>query len=229
MQAERQEMIMVAAQTESTIETYEGQFGNFVITPDDRREVVIYRIGLGVAAVSFAIGVTILLTSGITAQLLWLISGLYLTMWLGLGVSLWFIHIYLRPLHKALQAFWLVGGLASLGITLMVPGPLALTVYQQPLSILGVGFTFAALTGIFFKEAFCFNRLETKVLTLLVPAMLLTHMVGAMPVTLGRQLLGLWAVLFAVFALRKLVQPIPPDIGDKSVFEYLKQQRQANA
>ena len=54
-------------------------------------------------------------------------------------------------------------------------------------------------------------------------------MLGAMPVQLGQQLLVVWAVLFTVFALRKMVQPIPPDIGDKSVFEYLKQQRQANA
>ena len=220
---------MVTIQTESTLETYDGQFGTFVITPDDRREVVIYRIGLAVAAFSFALGAGLLMLGSAIPGMLWAISGLYLLMWLGLGVSLWFIHIYLRPLDQALQIFWLVGGLASLGLAIAFPTPLALTVYQQPLSVLGIGFTFAALTGIFFKEAFCFNRLETKVLTLLVPATLLTHMVGAMPVTLGQNLLMVWAVLFTVFALRKLVQPIPPDIGDKSVFEYLKQQRQASA
>ena len=220
---------MVTIQTESSLETYDGQFGTFVITPDDRREVVIYRIGLAVAAFSFALGASLLLLGSATSGMLWAISGLYLLMWLGLGVSLWFIHIYLRPLLLALQLFWLVGGLASLGLAISFPTPLALTVYQQPLSVLGIGFTFAALTGIFFKEAFCFNRLETKVLTLLVPAMLLTHMVGAMPIGLGQNLLMVWAVLFTVFALRKLVQPIPPDIGDKSVFEYLKQQRQASA
>ncbi|MBT9315515.1 DUF2301 domain-containing membrane protein [Leptothoe spongobia TAU-MAC 1115] len=215
--------------TEVSSETYEGQFGPFVITPNDRREVVIYRIGLGVAAFSFALAVTLLLLGGVTAGLLWLASGLYFLMWVGLGVSLWFIHIYLRPLHQALQVFWLVGGLASIGLAISFPAPLVLTAYQQPLSMLGIGFTFAALTGIFFKEAFCFNRLETKILTLLVPAMLLTHLVGALPVMLGRDLLIVWAVLFSVFAFRKLVQPIPPDIGDKSVFEYLKQQRQVNA
>jgi uncharacterized integral membrane protein len=32
-----------------------------------------------------------------------------------------------------------------------------------------------------------------------------------------------------VFALRKVMQPIPPDIGDKSVFAYLKQQRTAHS
>jgi uncharacterized integral membrane protein len=35
-------------------------------------------------------------------------------------------------------------------------------------------------------------------------------------------LLAVWAALFIIFAVRKFVQPMPQDIGDKSVFEYLK-------
>lgn len=216
---------MVTA-SDTSLESYEGQFGTFVITPDDRREVIIYRSGLAIAALSFALGVLLLNLGNGSSYLLWAISVCYLTLWVGLGISLWFIHIYLRSLHQALQVFWLIGGLGSLGITLMIPGPLALTVYEQPLAILGVGFTFAALTGIFFKEAFCFNRLETKLLVPLVPTLLLTHMVGAMPAQVGQGILIAWAILFIVFAIRKLIQPIPPDIGDKSVFDYLKQQRQ---
>ncbi len=220
---------MVAVPSETSLETYEGQFGPFVITPDDRREVVIYRGGLTLASLSFALGVVMLTLGNGSPGLMWAISACYLAMWLGLGVSLWFIHIYLRPLHQALQGFWLVGGLASLGIAIAIPKPLALTVYEQPFSILGIGFTFAALTGIFFKEAFCFNRLETKLLVPIVPTLLLTHMVGAVPGSIARGLLIVWAILFIVFALRKVLQPIPDDIGDKSVFDYLKQQRQANA
>ncbi|MBX2866159.1 MAG: DUF2301 domain-containing membrane protein [Leptolyngbyaceae cyanobacterium MAG.088] len=222
-----QEEIVVAVSSETSLETYEGQFGNFVITPDDRREVVIYRSGLAAAAFSFALGVVLFTLGNASNGLLWAISGCYIAMWLGLGISLWFIHIYLRPLHQALQVFWLIGGIASLGIAITFPGPLSLTVYEQPLSILGIGFTFAALTGIFFKEAFCFNRLETKLLVPLVPTLLLTHMVGALPGHIAQGLLVAWALLFVVFALRKVIQPIPPDIGDKSVFDYLKQQRHA--
>jgi uncharacterized integral membrane protein len=37
-------------------------------------------------------------------------------------------------------------------------------------------------------------------------------------------LLAIWAALFIIFAVRKFFQPIPQDIGDKSVFEYLKHQ-----
>jgi uncharacterized integral membrane protein len=103
--------------------------------------------------------------------------------------------------------------------------PLAQLVYFYPLSLLGIGFSFAALTGIFFKEAFCFNRLETKLLTPLVPLLLLGHLFSILPVSLEKILLALWAGLFLIFVARKVVQPIPPDIGDKSVFTYLEQQR----
>ncbi|HBE29760.1 MAG TPA: hypothetical protein DD990_00025, partial [Cyanobacteria bacterium UBA11368] len=68
--------------------------------------------------------------------------------------------------------------------------------------------------GIYFKEAFCFDRFETKLLTPLVPILLLGHLFGVLPLNGEQFLLGLWAILFIVFALRKSIQAIPPDIGD---------------
>ena len=209
-------------------ETYEGQFGTFTITSDDRRSVVIYRAGLMVAALCFAIGVGLVLSQPEPALLPWL-TLLYTGFCLALGVSLLMIHIYMAALHRALQAFWVIGSLSAFTIGHFYPEPFALTVYNQPLSILGIGFTFAALTGIFFKEAVCFNRFETKLLTPTVPLLLLGHMVGLLPLALEQGLLVLWAALFLVFAVRKALQPLPPDIGDKSVFAYLKQQRLTKA
>lgn len=206
-------------------EIYQGQFGEFTITPGDRREVVIYRGGLLVAALSFAIATGLVLWQGDSAFTLRFITPLYFCFWSGLGVSLLMIHIYLSLLHRALQIFWAIGGTASLILTFQSSKPLALQVYQTPITILGVGFTFAALTGIFFKEAFCFDRLETKFLTLLVPLLLVGHLVGWLTPLWEQTLLGSWAVLFVIFAIRKVIQPIPPDIGDKSVFEYLRQAR----
>ena len=208
---------------------YQGQFGPFTIEQSDRREVVIYRAGLCTAAVSFAIATALVIWQADAPLTLSLLTPLYALFWTGLGVSLFYIHIYVKVLHRLLQGFWLVGGLASAAIALMSSQPLALRVYEQPLLIFGVGFTFAAVTGIFFKEAFCFNRLETKGLTPLVPLLLLGHMSGLMTPGTERVLLMIWAALFGVFALRKAIQEIPPDIGDKSVFEYLKQQKEAAA
>ncbi|MBD2021194.1 DUF2301 domain-containing membrane protein [Leptolyngbya sp. FACHB-36] len=203
---------------------YHGQFGDFTITPHDRREVLIYRGGLIVAALSFAIGTGLALWQGSNPLIQQALTPLYTLVCLGLGVSLLTIHIYLKPLHRALQVFWAMGAIASGVIAHGSPEPFALTVYQQPLTILGVGFLFAALTGIFFKEAFCFDRLETKLLSPLIPVLLLGHLLGWLSLPVEQVLLAVWAALFLVFAVRKAIQPIPPDIGDKSVFEYLKQQ-----
>ncbi|MBE9136668.1 DUF2301 domain-containing membrane protein [Nodosilinea sp. LEGE 07088] len=212
------------ATPEATV-VYSGQFGDYTITAGDRRGVVLYRAGLMVAALAFGVGSAIALFFNQTPALVQAISLLYTVFWLGLGLSLATIHIYLVPLHRLLQGVWLVGGLASLVLSHRIDGPLAQTVVEQPQVIWGLGFTFVALTGIFFKEAFCFDRLETKLLTPLVPLLLMGHLLGWLPLEAERGLLAAWAGLFLVFALRKVVQPIVPDIGDKSVFAYLKQPR----
>jgi uncharacterized integral membrane protein len=209
---------------------YQGQFGEFTITEGDRQGVKIYRAGLTLAALSFALAVAMVLgMSSLSTTTLHGLTVLYILFSLGLGISLWTIHIYMRSLHQALQIFWAIGTVSAGVLAIAHPEPLALTVYNHPASLWGMGFTFAALAGIFFKEAFCFDRLETKLLTPLVPLVLLGHLFGVLPAAWGQALLGLWAVLFLVFVARKCVQPIPPDIGDKSVFDYLHQQHTYNA
>ncbi|MBE9214171.1 DUF2301 domain-containing membrane protein [Plectonema cf. radiosum LEGE 06105] len=204
-------------------EIYQGQFGEFTITKDDRFGVIIYRGGLAIAALCFAIGTAlVLLNDNPNFQLL---TFLYAGFSIALGVSLVTIHIYMVELHRILQLFWAIGSISAIIFAFSNSQTLAQTIYNYPLTILGIGFTFAALTGIFFKEAFCFNRLETKVLTPVVPLLLLGHMTNILPIEVEKGLLAVWAVFFLVFAIRKVVQAIPPDIGDKSVFEYLKGQR----
>jgi uncharacterized integral membrane protein len=206
---------------------YQGQFGEFTITQSDRKGVIVYRAGLMVAALSFAIGSTLVLLN--YPNYLFAVTWLFACFCVGLGVSLFTIHIYLAVLHRALQIFWAIGTLAAIAIALSSSEPLAVAVYNHPIALFGVGFIFAALTGIYFKEAFCFNRFETKFLTPLVPILLLGHLIGDLPIQGEQVLLGIWAILFVVFAIRKAVQQIPPDIGDKSVFAYLKEQRTAKA
>ncbi len=215
-------------QTVSEPVVYQGQFGDFTITAGDRTGVVIYRTGLMVAALSFAIGSALVLLNN-NSEILPALTPLFACFCLALGVSLFTIHIYLAVLHRILQVFWAIGSIAAVALAFSRSEPLALTVYNHPAALFGVGFIFVALTGIYFKEAFCFNRLETKVLTPLVPVLLLGHLLGILPLQWEWVMLASWAVLFVIFAIRKAVQPIPPDIGDKSVFGYLKEQRSARA
>ncbi|WP_375468878.1 DUF2301 domain-containing membrane protein [uncultured Nostoc sp.] len=216
----------MTTQTLSVPKVYQGQFGEFTITQSDRTGVIIYRAGLLVAALSFAIGSALVLLNN-NPTVFTALTPLYACFSLALGVSLFTIHIYMALLHRMLQIFWAIGSIASVILAISSSEPLALTIYNQPVTLFGVGFIFVALTGIYFKEAFCFNRLETKVLTLTVPLLLLGHLVGILPTQGENVLLGIWAALFLVFALRKTVQAIPADIGDKSVFTYLKEQRLA--
>lgn len=210
-------------------EVYQGQFGEFAITQSDRAGVIIYRSGLLVASLCFAAGTSLVLLLSNNPTVVQALTPLYACFCLALGVSLAAIHIYMAALHRLLQLFWIVGSVAAGVLALKSSEPLALTVYNHPATLFGIGFTFAALTGIYFKEAFCFNRLETKLLTPLVPFLLLGHLSGKLPLAAEQALLAIWAVLFAVFALRKVTQAIPPDIGDKSVFAYLKEQRSQGA
>ena len=206
-------------------EVYQGQFGEFTITESDRLGVIIYRAGLAIAALSFAVGSILVLWQGITPNVLTALTPLFGVFAVGLAISLLTIHIYLAPLHRLLQLFWLIGTVTAGVLAWRSSEPLAQFIYNNPLTLFGIGFIFAALTGIYFKEAFCFNRLETKFLTPLVPLLLLGHLAGFLTPQVEQSLLAAWAALFIVFALRKVVQPIPPDIGDKSVFAYLKQKR----
>jgi uncharacterized integral membrane protein len=209
-------------------EVYQGQFGTFTITDQDRQSVVIYRSALMVAAVSLGMGTVIALlqlSQPENSTNLDLITFLYITFSIGLGIALATIHIYMAALHRALQVFWAIGSVSAIGCSIYYHQPIGLIVYQYPITILGIGFTFAALTGIFFKEAFCFNRFETKILTFLVPILLLGHLTNLFPQNIEAVLLAAWAGLFIVFAIRKAIQAIPPDLGDKSVFEYLKNQK----
>ena len=207
---------------------YQGQFGEFTLTQRDRQEVIFYRGGLGLSALAFAVGTGLILWQGPTPDVLQTLTVLFALFSLGLGISLALIHIYLVVLHRLLQVFWAIGTVSSLIFAVSSSQPLALFIYEHPLSLLGVGFIFAALTGIYFKEAFCFNRLETKLLTPLVPLLLLGHLFSILPLSIERGLLAVWAIFFVVFAIRKAIQAIPPDIGDKSVFIYLKQQKTVN-
>ena len=201
-------------------QSYQGQFGEYTITKSDRTEVIVYRAGLVIAAGSFAMASNLFFAKGEAA--LPAITPLFILFSIGLGISLYFIHIYMKALHRVLQGFWLIGTVATIAIASQTNEPLAQYIYNHPLTLFGTGFTFAALTGIFFKEAFCFNRAETKILTPVVPLLLLGHIAGIIPVEMEQALLGIWSIGFSVFAIRKMTQEIDPDIGDKSVFAYLK-------
>ena len=96
-----------------------------------------------------------------------------------LGLALHWIHIYLRPLHRMLQLFWLLGCIGWIGLNLQVGVDASLTTLAaNPLWIFAIGPLFAAPCRRGFREFFCFRRPEAIGLTLLLPVSLLGRLVG---------------------------------------------------
>ena len=202
---------------------FEGMFGSFTITATDRREVLGYRLALtSVAVAQLALLVQWRLL-GPAALWPWL-----LLMAAGLGLALRWIHIYLRPLHQALKLLWLLGCLGA-GVLAWRAGPAGMlpAFADQPLWILAVGPYFAALTGVGFKEFFCFRRPEAIGLTLLLPVALLGRLSGLLDPAACLTLLAVASGLLLLLCLRKFPMPAAADVGDKSVFAHLAAQRQA--
>ena len=124
--------------------TFEGVYGPYSITAVDRQEVRSYRIALLITGLSLAAGVLQWGQTDSPWAWLWV-----LPMATALGLALRWIHIYLRPLHRALQLFWL-SGCIGWGALLLQAGPTEVlsTLQDQPLWILAIGPLFAALAGI---------------------------------------------------------------------------------
>jgi uncharacterized integral membrane protein len=204
---------------------HQGMFGEFTITQQDQREVLTYRLALS----AVALGELALLVQwyrwGPALAWPWL-----LLMAAGLGLALLRIHIYLRPLHLALKAFWLVGCLGGLLLAVRVgPNQMLPVLARQPLWILAVGPFFAALAGVGFKEFFFFQRPEAIGVTLLLPLALLGRLAGVLGPELTMALLALQAGLLLLLCLRKFPMPTAADVGDKSVFAHLERQRRGES
>jgi len=196
---------------------FEGVYGPYTITEQDRLEVRRYRLALLTSGLALLAGVMHCWVLGMAWAWLWM-----LPVGIGLGLALLWIHIYLRPLHRALQLFWLAGCLGWAGLVVIAGPTQALpTLAENPLWILAIGPLFAALAGIGFKEFFCFQRIEAIGLTLLLPLALLGRLLGLLSGGVCLALMALAAALMVVLALRKFGMDAAADVGDKSVFAYL--------
>lgn len=206
---------------------HQGHFGEFTINQKDRWRVIIYRAGVVIFSLSFIIGSLLFLWQGPTPFVLQISTPLLIVFSLGLAISVFAIRVYFISLHKLLKLFWLMGTVNIAILMWQSTTPLVLLAYYDSLALFAVCFSFATLTGLYLKEAFCYYRFETISLTILVPVLFIGHVHDVFSLSVERTLLIVWTVLFIILVVRKLFQPLEPDIGDKSVFTYLEQRHLA--
>jgi uncharacterized integral membrane protein len=197
--------------------TYQGVYGPYTVTPHHRREVLFYRL----AFLLLAIAQVALLIQWHQFGPAFCWPWLFL-MALGLGGALRWVHIYVRPLHRTLQSFWLLGcaGFALLAFQ-VGPAEILPALVVQPLWIWAVGPFFAALAGLGFKEFFCFQRPEAIGVTLVLPLLLIGWLAGLLSPTFATVLLAFESLLLLVLTIRKFPMAAEADLGDLSVFAFL--------
>jgi uncharacterized integral membrane protein len=185
--------------------------------------VALYRGGLTVAAVALLLCTAIGLISPPDAAFSWKIGDLLAFAGAaGLGVSLWFIHIYVTPLKRFVQVLWAVGVASALILAIKEDTSVVRQVITNPVTVWGVGPFFAAVTGVAFKEGLCYGKFEAAALFFVTPILLLGHLTGWVPPDGQKALLVVFTALFSIFAARKYTQKLEDDLGDKSVFEFQK-------
>ncbi len=198
-----------------------GLYGDFIVTSNDKKEVLFYRLSILFCGLFFSIGIAQWFSNGSNQIWIWLLG-----MSISMGLSLKWIHIYLRTLHKALTIFWLLGCMGFVilayhfGLTNIIYG-----LRENPKSILLIGPLFASLTGIGFKEFFCFRRIEAIGITLFIPIALIGYLTELANERFTFVMLVVSSLLLLLMGIRKFNLPAEADVGDKSVFDFLESQR----
>ena len=199
--------------------TFDGAYGRWEVERSDVAEVALYRAGIATSALGSALAAWGL-SFDTTPQ--WE-DGAAVVAIAGFGVSLRFIHIYIKEVKAALTFLWALGFAGFIALALRddcasVPQFVA----EHRWGVWLVGPFFASLTGVSFKEGMCYSSTQAFVLMGLTPALLLGHLTGALDGgPLEAAAVASWVAAFAWFSAGKFVQPVAEDIGDKSVFEFL--------
>ena len=136
----------------------------------------------------------------------------------------------MRPLHQALILLWAIGciGLGIVayhfGSTNFIDG-----IKESPKWVFLIGPIFASLTGIGFKEFFCFRRIEALGITIFIPIVFIVHVTQLTNEKFTFALLIISSLLLLALGIRKFDLPAEADLGDKSVFDFLESQRKVNS
>ena len=198
-----------------------GVYGDFIVTSNDKKEVLFYRLSILFCGLFFSIGIAQWFTNGSHQIWIWLLG-----MSISLGLSLKWIHIYLRPLHQTLTIFWILGCIGFVilayhfGFSNIIHG-----IRENPKSILLIGPLFASLAGIGFKEFFCFRRIEAIGITIFIPIALIGYLTELANERFTFAMLVVSSLLLLFMGIRKFNLPAEADIGDKSVFDFLESKR----
>jgi uncharacterized integral membrane protein len=198
------------------------------LTREDKITVVLYRTGIFLSTVTVCISAALAVaglsspdvlnypavSSGLATDVL------LLTLYFSVGLSVFFIHLYVGKFHRVLKKIYLAAAACLVLLFILGKGNPASALFGGHsyyfLLLIPVSLCLGFVTA---KEAFCFQLLEGYVLAFLMPAYLFFYSVGALSRPAAAYGLALIAALLLLFMLRKTIMPLDFDIGDKSAYQ----------
>jgi uncharacterized integral membrane protein len=198
------------------------------LTKEDKITVVLYRTGIFLSTVLIGTSAFLAVRRSLTAEAgdyPFIISGLVanillLVLYFSVGLSVFFIHLYVGAYHRMLKKIYYVAFACLIALTLIGKGNPAIVLFRTPpyaaLLLIPLSLCLGFVAA---KEAFCFRLLEGYILALLMPAYVFFYSVGALDAARAAYGLAVIAALQILFLFRKVFQPIHFDIGDKSAYQ----------
>ncbi len=204
---------------------FEGIYGKYKVSSKDEIEVHLYRLSLLSCGIALNAGLIQWWILGADWAWVWLIL-----LAISVGLAIRWVHIYMKSIHQFLKLFWFIG---CIGLVIMIfyltPELMLSTIVNEPVWTIAIGPLFASLAGLGVKEFFCFRQLEAVGLAIMLPIALLGHLSELLSLNIVISLMIASSILLFLLALKKFSMETAPDIGDKSIFEFLKKTSATNS
>lgn len=206
-----------------------GDTTNFQpLTKEDKITVVLYRTGIFLSTVIISLSAFIVFKSlqpDDTQIFPFVLSGfslnmLLLTLYFSIGLSVFFIHLYVGKFYRALKKVYYMAIVCLAVLFFLGHGNPVMPLFKVPpysaLLLLPLSLCLGFVTA---KEAFCFKLMEGYILAILMPAYVFFYSVGALGGKSAAYGFIFIAAMLVFFMFRKIFMPLHYDIGDKSAYQ----------
>lgn len=191
------------------------------LTREDRITVLLYRTGIILAVAVLAATAYLLsgASSGAGMVALFRVSDiLAYALYLSIGLSVFFIHLYIGKFKTYLKNLYFLGLGCLVLLLYLGNGSPSAALATQPASALLLLPLSGCLGFVTAKEAFCFQLFEGYLLAMVMPAYLVLASSGVLSERGLSYGLDLIAAMLVIFTVRKAPMPLAWDIGDKSAY-----------
>lgn len=188
------------------------------LTREDKITVVLYRTGIAMSALAISSCAYMLLAYPPAASSGMIFSVMLISLYISVGLSVFFIHLYVSKFHRALKGLYYLSLVALLLLYITGGGDFMQAFTKSPFGPVLLIPLSGCLGFITAKEAFCFKLNEGYLVALVMPVYLLLVSAGALSAKGVAYGAALIAAMLILFTLRKVFMPVHYDIGDKSAY-----------